>query len=55
LTMLALGSATVLAVTDFAVLRARRRRPALAPVARANDDRLPALVEFTPKQAILSR
>jgi hypothetical protein len=44
LTMLALGSASVLAVTGFAVLRARKRRPGFAPVAQANDDRSPTVV-----------
>ena len=44
LTMLALGSASVLAVTGLAVLRARKRRPGFAPVAQANDDRSPTVV-----------
>jgi hypothetical protein len=55
LTMLVLGGATVLAVAGFAVLKARRRRPDLGPVALAEVDRSPALVQFTPDQAILSR
>jgi len=54
LTMLVLGSAAVLAVTGFTVLRARRRRPGLVRVTPAKHDRLPALVLDASEQAVLS-
>jgi hypothetical protein len=53
--VLTLGSAAVLAVTGFAVLRVRRRRTALTPMVWAYGNRLPTVAQVASEQAILSR